>query len=271
MDDLNKGVSSQPAEVETPVTETPSVEPKTSPEEVVTAEKPVETPITESETEQLPSDQSEQAKAFQAMRQEIKELKTKVEEKKNRQSLFDQGQALFTQPKYQTVDPNQFIDPSTGFFNKPAYEQTVQQVNAYNQRVATTTASETVDHKLDEWKARQKHPELNTNRKFERAVANEYQAQLIESAYDPSARAKSIEEIADDLAPFYKVDQKKMVQQVTANVQQQLTAKEQASLNSAGRSQPGASGAQDLLTLQKRTRQGDLNATVARLRNLKKA
>lgn len=268
MDDQTKGVSSPP-ETTPPVTVTPPVEQQTPEVISETAEKPVQTPP-ETTGDELPSEQSEQAKAFQRMRQEIKELKTKVEEKQNRQSLFDQGQQLFSKPKYETVDPNQFVDPTSGYFNRPAYEQTVQRVNAYNQQLAQKTASDTVEQKLDEWQARQKHPELNSNRVYERAVANEYQAQLLETLSNPTARVKSISEIADELAPYYKVSQKQMVKEITANVQQQLTDKEQASLSSSGRSQPSAPSADEVRNLQKLTRRGDLNATVERLRRMKK-
>lgn len=256
-------------EAETPEVESPTTEEKTASEEVETAEKPEETPTTEDETVEESVDQSRQGKAFAEMRNEIKRLKEEVAEKKTRQSLFDQGQQLFSQPQYQSVDPNRFYD-ANGQFNRYAYDQAVAQATANNQEVSRQAAAQTVDFKLDEWKARVKHPELNTNKKFERAVANEYQAQLIESAYDPSKRAKSIEEIADEYAPYYK-GQQKTVKQVTEQVRKQLTEKEQAALSSSGRSQPGISTQGELDELRVRSRQGDKTAIAERLRRLRKA
>ena len=261
---------------ETPVSTPPVEEQKTTPEVIEevpeTAEKLEETPetpeVTEGETEQLPDDKSEQGRAFAEMRRRIKDLESEVEEKKARQSSFDSLKQFAPQPQYVQVDPNRFYD-GEGRFNQIAYDTAVQQANIHNQTVSRQQAADTVDYKLDEWKARQKHPGLNTNRKFERVVASEYQARLLETINDPTKPTPSIERIADDYAPYFSTDQKNIVKKVTEQVKTQLTEKEQASLSATGRSQPAGMSDAEYLNLRKQTRLGNKDVLAERLRRLK--
>lgn len=274
--DSNQTAEKKSGEVETPVSAPPVEEQKTTSDVTTevpeTAEKPVETPetpqVTESETEQLPEDKTEQARAFAEMRRKIKDLESTVEEKKARQSSFDQLKQFTPQPQYVQVDPNRFVD-AQGNFNRLAFDTAVQQANIHNQTVARQQAGETVDYKLDEWKARQKHPSLNTNRKFERVVASEYQARLLETINDPTKPQPKIEQIADEFAPYFSVNNKNVVQQVTKQVKQQLTEKEQASLSATGRSQPGSMSDEEYARLRRDTRLGKKEAIVERIRRLK--
>ena len=261
-------------EVETPVSTPPVEEQKTTPEVISetpeTAEKPVETPeVPETEGEpELPEDKSEQGKAFAEMRHEIKTLKEQVEEKKTRQSSFDNIRQIAPQPQFVQVDQNQFYDPQ-GNFNRPAYDMAVQRANYHNQQVSSRMAAETVEYKLDEWNARQRHPALNTNRKFERAVASEYQARLLETISDPAKPTPKIEQIADEYAPYFATDKKDIVKETTQKVKQQLTEKEQASLSATGRSQPTQPTSEELQRLRVASRRGDKVAIAERFKRIR--
>jgi hypothetical protein len=276
MDTQNSAVQ-ESGEVKTPVS-TPPVEEQTTHSEVInevpeTAEKPDKTPDAPiEEPKESPNEaqdeKSEQGRAFAEMRHEIKKLKEQVEEKKARQVSFDQIRQVAPTPQYQQVDPNQFVD-ATGAFNKPAYDYAARQAAAHNQQVARQVAAETVEYKLDEYRARQKYPALNTNARFERAVAAEYQTRLLETIGDPTTPQPSIEKIAEEYAPYFAVDQKTVIKEATQKAKQQLTEKEQASLSAAGRSQQSVPNDAELNVLRRKSRYGDNKAIAERLKRLR--
>ena len=265
-------------EVKTPVSVPPTEEQKTQPEVITevpdTAEKPEKTPETNEVAEGEPeeelkdnSDRGDAGRAFAEMRREIKDLKEQVEEKKTRQSSFDNIRTVAPQPQYVQVDPNRFYD-TTGNFNKPAYDSAIQSASIHNNQVQRQIANETVEYKLDEWKARQKHPALNTNRKFERAVANEYQARLLETIGDPTKPQPLIEKIADDYASYF-TDKRDIVKETTQKVKEQLSVKEQASLGATGRSQPNQTSSEELQRLRVASRRGDSQAIMERFKRIR--
>ncbi len=266
-------------EGETPVSTPPVEEQQTTPEvqsEVPeTAEKPEQTPeaLPEKEgvlPEGLPEDKTEQGRAFAEMRRKIKALEDQVAEKKTRQSSFDNLNKIgitAPPPQFVQVDQNRFYDQQ-GNFNRPAYDVALQQASNHNQQVQRQIANEQVEYKLDEYKARQKFPELNTNRKFERAVASEYQTRLLETISDPSKPQPKIEEIADEYAPYF-ASKKDAVKEATQKVKEQLSVKEQASLAATGKSQPGQSSSDELQKLKILTRKGDSKAIMERFRRIR--
>lgn len=266
-------------EVKTPVSTPPVEEQQTQPEVTSqvpeAAEKPEKTPETNEVPEGEPEESSEnkddkgdQGRAFAEMRRKIKELEEQVEERKTRQSSFDSIRNITPQPQFVQVDPSQFVDPQ-GNFNKFAYDNAVQKANYHNNQVSSRMAAETVEYKLDEWKARQKHPALNTNRKFERAVANEYQARLLETLGDPAKPQPSIERIADEYASYFVTDKRDIVKETTQKVKEQLSVKEQASLAASGRSQPGQTSLEELQKLRVASRKGDSRAIMERFKRIR--
>ncbi len=277
MDDPKADVNT--GEGETPVASPPEAEQQTTPEiqseDSETAEKPEQTPETLPEKEgvlpdQLPEDKTEQGRAFAEMRRKIKALEDQVAEKKTRQSSFDSLSKIgitAPPPQFVQVDQNRFYDQQ-GNFNKPAYDIAVQQAGQHNQQVQRQIANETVEYKLDEYKARQKFPELNTNRKFERAVAAEYQTRLLETISDPGKPQPLIEEIADEYAPYF-ASKKDIVREATQKVKEQLSVKEQASLAATGKSQPGQSGSEDYQKLRMLSRKGDSKAIMERFKRIR--
>lgn len=266
-------------EGETPVSTPPVEEQQTTPEiqsEVPeSAEKPEQTPETLPEKEGvlpegLPEDKTEQGRAFAEMRREIKALKEQVAEKKTRQSSFDSLNKIgitAPPPQFVQVDQNRFYDQQ-GNFNRPAYDIAVQQANNHNQQVQRQVVNEQVEYQLDKDKAYQKFPELNTNPKFERAVAAEYQTRLLETISDPSKPQPKIKEIAEEYAPYF-ASKKDVVREATQKVKEQLSVKEQASLAATGKSQPGLSGSDELQKLRLLTRKGDSKAIMERFKRIR--
>lgn len=270
--DTNQEAVKPTGEVETPVSVPPTGEEKTpsevTSEEPVSAEKPVETPEPQTVVEDGTDDKSESGRAFAEMRHEIKRLKEQVEEKKARQSSFDNIRQFSPSPQYVQVDPNRYVDAS-GNFNKPAYDADVYKANQHNQQVARQVAADTVEDKLDEYKARQRFPALDTNAKFERVVAAEYQTRLLETLTNPSVPRPSIEKIAEEYAPYFATDQKSVIKETAQKVKQQLTEKEQASLSAAGRSQPSPQTDAEYAELRKKSRYGDTKAIAERMKRLR--
>jgi len=273
MDDPKDQVVSPQSESEkTPISETPSEEQKTTPEVADTAEKPVETPDNEKgEPEKLPQT-TEQAKAFQEMRRRIKELEEQVGEKKARQSAFDQLKPKYSPDQIQQakeqVDINKFIDPTTGQFQAHLYNEAVNKTIDATRREAQFTASQTVAQSMDEARAKDKYPALDPeseefNRDFEESVASKYFFQLYQG------KNPSIYKIASKEAKVFVKDIKKVEQETTQKVKEQLTEKEQAALSASGRSQPGLSDRERLEVLQDRSRHGDNWAVAERLRRAK--
>lgn len=260
-------------EVVSPQVESPTTENEITPKVPDTAEKPVETPVEPErevvEPELETEEKSETGKAFAEMRHEIKNLKKQLEEKQTRQSSFDNLQNIKATPQFQKVDPNQFIDPSTGNFNRLAYDVAVNQANQVNVSIASQQAREAVEMKFDEYQSRQKHPALNTNKRFERAVAAEYQARLLETIGNPNAKQPTIMEIADELSPNFTKDFKTVEKEVTQKVKEQLTEKERGSLSATGRSQPGFSNQEELNRLRVASRRGDSKAIMERFKRIR--
>lgn len=272
MDNPN-GAEKQEETVVTPQVESPATENETTPQVPETAEKPVETPDEpKGELIEKPSEtdeKSETGRAFAEMRHEIKNLKKQLEEKQTRQSSFDNLQNIKATPQFQRVDPNQFVDPATGNFNRYAYDVAISQANQMNVNAASQQAKEAVEMKFDEYQTRQKHPALNTNKRFERAVASEYQARLLETIGDPNAKTPTIMEIADELSSNFTKDIKTVEKEVTQKVQQQLTEKERGSLSAAGRSQPGFSNQEETNRLRVASRRGDSRAIMERFKRIR--
>ena len=268
MDDPKRVVSPQPEKEESPATVTPAVEPKTLPEEVAPAEKPVETPTPEGEPETLPEEPTDQAKAFQSQRQEIKRLKEQLEDKKRRESAFSQFKTSYSPTEYQKaetqVDINNYVDPNSGQFQAYAYNQAVNKIIDGNRRQSNQTAANTARETYDELRMKDKYPETDPESEafdpdFEEAVARRYYWELA------NGKTSSLVKLADMEAKLRGKEAKKVAEK--AGLQE--AEKEQASLGPNVRSKPGFANLEKLEALRKRTRFGDEDAIVERMRNIK--
>jgi len=231
MDDQNMAVNAS-AEGSTAEFVPPTDETKNQSETIATPEKDAKTPIADDQLADLPVDKGEQGKAFAEMRHKVKELEQKLEEKQTRQSSFDELNKV-----YAPVANQQGVD-----------------VDAK------------IRWQLQEFQARQEFPELNTDKEFERAVANEDQTRLLENAYNPNGVEPDIREITKKLAPRFVKNTDEKVKEAVKQVKEGLSEKEQAALTATSRSQPQPAKREDLV---QKSRQGDNWAIAERLQRLK--
>lgn len=148
----------QTAEQNVGETETPQVD-SPSTEAPVTEQTAVSDNETVPDTEPKMTD--EQRQAFQEMRLELKRLK---EEKAARETSESAFQVFKQQP--QDIDINQFVD-SQGQTNWQAYNQAVAQKARFE-------ASQAARDELDEYKAREKFPDLFANPRTEKVIASQW-------------------------------------------------------------------------------------------------
>src|SRR3990167_4597959 len=152
--DEDKTAEKKAEEVQTSESTPPVEEIKTPSEVTDTAEKPVKTP---EETEDGPD--TEQNKAFQRMRQEIKGLKQQLDDKKRKESVFEQLKPSYTSVDVQTaqeqLDVNRYIDPVTGQFQAYTYNQDVQKIIENNRVANQKTAAQTAYQTYDEIRAKE--------------------------------------------------------------------------------------------------------------------
>lgn len=144
------------AAVESPPTE--KEQPETKAE---TAEKPVQTP--DEATGEAPEQPEEKpdAKAFQAMRQRIKELESQVGQPQTAEPLVPRFES---QPDFtgQQVNQTQFYDPTTGEFDAVGYQNAVR---AEAIRAANQITEQRLDEERQTQEAYASYPQLNPNDK----------------------------------------------------------------------------------------------------------
>lgn len=133
--------------------ESPSTEKEQPVEKTETAEKPVETP----EVPQEAPEEKPDAKAFQAMRQRIKELEQLTSAKTAQpEPLVPRFES--PAPVGQEVNQTQFYDPTTGEFDAIGYQNAVR-------NEAIRAASQVTEQRLEEERQTQEayasYPELN--------------------------------------------------------------------------------------------------------------
>lgn len=237
MDTNNQGVSQQPEEVQTSPDVAPASETETPQAEVeqTTEARPAEvaSDTETSEVDSLPQDQSEQAKAFQKMRQENRELKRQLEDR-----------------------------------SKGTQENIFRTLNAPNSDV-----QKTVQQVINEQKAEEKYPQLKQfnedgtrNTDFDSEFAEQVQAAYFHE-FVQKGDANAVVAASKVAKYYFKAkDTDRVVKEETRKVREQLTAKEQAALAATGRSQPGLGQAQELERLRDRSRRGDTWAIAERLK-----
>jgi len=203
------------------------------------------------------------------MRQEIKRLKGQIEEKKRRESVFQTLKPSIPDvaqtPVGQQLNPQQYVDPATGQFNQEAYNRDYTlKVQERQQLLAQANAQQQTLDTIDELRAKDKYPQLDPDSgdylpEFERKVAAEWFLQKY------LGQTPSIVKIAEKEMRNFRKEEKKAME--VANKEEGV--KEQASLTPETRSKPGFGGQDKLESLKKRTRKGDLEAVVERMRNIK--
>ena len=241
---------------ETPVTETqeapmPSAEQQTA---EITAEAV--------STQELPTDNERTKREFDKLRTQLREERQK---RQYVETVFNQMQPAKPQPEISPI-----VDPETGYINEQALTDA--------QRLAQEAKRE-AEATRQQWQAYQQdqedkqvfgvYPELNPDTKgFNKELHNLTSAMMLSSMVNPdewggqlsfmdaASKAKSILDKGTDAA------KREGAQEALA----QLTPKEQASLEVDGNSGRRAALQQDTTDLARRTRRGDLDAIVERMR-----
>lgn len=193
-----------------PVTEESSTDSNQTPEVV--------TPVNEV-PDSLPNDTEEQRRAFQEMRLENKRLKEEMEARGKTESAFDAFR-----PKQVTsqLDMGQFTDPMTGEIDLARYNQSVV---AQANQTATVQANQAVDERLDEFQARNKYPDVFTDKESEQEVADRWFAAKMRG------ENPSVSEIAKKVASRNSKAVSKAEEIGAEKALNELTPKEQAGLN----------------------------------------
>lgn len=230
MDDQPTAVQSTPEQVN-PVDASPAPEPQ-APIEPVSDASPSATEASEAPDDALPTDPSEQAKAFQRMRQEQKRLKEELAQYKPSQP--ERKESVFQQVKSTPTDIDQ-----------------------------------TVEAKIDEIRAKEKYPQLDPDSSefdpaFEEEVASRYFFDLYRG------KQTSLVKIASDLATrrgHGQPDVKKVQQETIKQVKESLTEKEQAALAATAKVPASSISSSQRDALRLRARQGDDWALAELLKN----
>lgn len=239
-----KAVEPETTQVESPPTEAQPTEEQTT----VTTE--------ESDVSQTMSE--EQRRAFQEMRLENKRLREETEARKKSESAFD---VFRPQPQPLGIDPNQFIDPNTGERNEYAYQQAI----ARNARAEAQSATK---DELDEYQARQKHPELFSDPEAEEEIAGLY--------FFNKARGNnvSVSQIAERVAKRYQKAVTKAEKIGAEKILTEVSPKEQAALAASSPTSSPARQAQsdeDLERLRQQSRgrgRASEEAVAQRMKNI---
>lgn len=167
-----------------------------------------------------------QRKAFQDMRLRNKQLeeklKTETVERTKNESAFD----MFRRSEQPTsVNADSYRDPYTGQVDWTRYNQDVQAVATRNAQIE---ARNTVNQELDEYKARNKHPELFSDPVMEEEIAAKY---LFEIA---RGNQVTVEQVSDLIAAKYSKAVSQAEKAGEKKALTELTPKEAASLQARG-------------------------------------
>jgi hypothetical protein len=249
-------------EVETPTqTSSPQVEAPTTEGQTLPEANPAGVP---NDPEANMSE--EQRRAFQEQRLEIKRLKEEKQARLKNESAFNVFRPQ-AQPGQVGVNIDNYRDPITGEYNLGAYNQAVNA--ALQQTVAVAQqANQSVDERLDEYQARNRHPELFDDPEAEEEIASRY------LYYKMSGKNVTISDIADSVAKKYSKAVSKAEKIGAEKALEQVSPKEQAALQAAAQNSNPARASQsqdDLERLRQMSRGRDSfadDAIVARLKSI---
>ena len=249
-----KAVETDTTQVESPTTESPITGDKT--DGVVSDDQGT---VTESSNE--PTFQNEeQRRAFQEMRLENKRLKEEAESR--HENPFSTFRAQTPPNSQSDLRVETYQDPLTGETNWQAYNLAQQQREQKIIQQARYEASEEVDARLDEDRARSKYPDLMNDPKTEKLIAAQW---LWEKT---QGRNVSVTDIAGEFARNFKQTVSKAEKVGADRALNEVSEKEQAGLVAESQtSSPAkqAATASDREDLAFRTRKGDEDAITARI------
>lgn len=253
-------VETDTTQVESPTTEVPNTEVQTD----VKVSDDQGTVI--ENTDDVPESKEEERRAFQEMRQELKQLR---EEKQNR----TKGESAFSAFRQQTppasnaptVNIMDFQDPLTGETNWQAYNQQVNGALNQVRQSATYEATQAIREEQDEAQARSKFPEVFSDPDVEQEIADRWLAAKVRG------ENPSITDIAERVSKRFGKAVSKAEKIGAEKILNEVNEKETASLTVSGQtSQPAkqAASAEQLAELGRKSRFGDDDAIAARMSNI---
>ncbi len=248
-------VETETTQVESPTTESPITGDETMQEEAT-----VQTPVVEDAD--VPTDITEQRRAFQEMRLENKRLKEEMEARQTGESAFAPFRAQTPPVQSGPVRIENFIDPNTGETNWQAYNLAQQQREQAILQQARVDARSEVQEQLDEDRARTKYPELMNDPVTEKAIAAQW---LYEKMQGNNV---SITKIAEGFARNFKQAVSKAEKVGAERVLNEVSEKEKAGLTA--QSQTGSQARstfsqEEAEGLSNATRRGNADAITARI------
>ena len=236
---------------ETPETPMPSVEQKTAEPDKV--------------SDGLPEDASERTKAeFDKIQGELRG------ERQRREALEGAFKAMQTQP----AAPEPIYDPNTGLLDEQRLNDVQRRAYEAEQRAAKAEQSIKGFYKQQEEKeAYTAHPWLNPEAKdHDKKRYNLAVGIALSSMVNPKDfgdKQLSLKEAGDFVAGLTSAQVEKAKQEGATEAIEQLTPKEQATLEAVGSPSRRTESSSNLDDLRRRTRRGDDSALFERLKGLK--
>lgn len=232
-----------------------------------------ETPVPE-KVEEAPKEPELPENVKERTSERFNELTAKLREERQRRLYLENiYQQIQQQPQTPVQQAPQLYDPNTGLLNEQALGELQRQV--YDAR----NRAERAERQWQNWQLDQEeretysvHPDLDpTTTKFNKTFHKQTRAILYDAMTHPEdygGRQLSFKEAADLAKAINPKIVEKAKEEGAKQAMENLTTKEQASLEATGNPSRRTEVATDLDTLKRRSRKGDLSAIVERLKKI---
>jgi hypothetical protein len=217
-------------------------------------------------SEGLPDDASERTrKNFEHVREQLRQ------EKERRTYL--EGVFNSMQPPAKEETPTPLYDPQTGLLNEGVFTDVQKRAFEAEQRAQRAeSAVQSYLRSQEEQAAFTAHPELNpTGKEFDKTLHNLTRSILTDAMLNPGdygGKQLSFKEAADQAKSVLKGKLEAARTEGAQAALEQLTPKEQAALQATGSPSRRTELQDDLTDLRRKTRKGDTNSVVERLKGV---
>lgn len=201
---------------------------------------------------------------------EFEKLKTQLAQERQQRMKIEQMFSGMRQSQPQPVNQvPDYFNPETGEINVDKLEARNRQLESQLQQLSGTVKSITEKEQIQqEQEAYASYPELNPNNgnKFNQVLHRAVTGYLTDAYL--RGENPTMKQAADAINGIRAKDIKEAEKKGATQAMQQLTPKEQASLEATGRSDRRTEVIGNLERLQQRSREGDFNAIAERLKNI---
>lgn len=225
------------------------------------------------------SEESSPTEAREGLPENVSERTRKEFERLREQLRLERQQRLYTQGVFNAVPPAQpsapvpLYDPETGLLNEQAFDDVQQRARAAEERAAR--AEQAISNLYEDQQKRETfsvHPELDPSSKsFNKDLHVATRRILMDSMVNPDdygGKQLSFKEAADLAKGLPKTVVEQVKKEAVSEALEQLTPKEQASLEATGSPDRRSEVETPLPNLRERSRKGDLDAIVERLKKV---